>query len=206
MDIDLEETSDLGDCKSLGDSLLHLSRGPPTETREEGGLTVNVCGVECTVSGYSGIFYCNRIASETGRSGYPTCHYHAHRWSRKAFIRTRNPSMFPGLPKQEVYKRSVVVVGLKYETTKKDLWLHFKDCGAISWIGIVPDRWNGRPKGTAYVTFSNKATVSKAMALSGSRLLDWTIKVSSKCNNIDDRFYFTPPEQETIYNEESCSK
>lgn len=208
MDLDLEEaTVDRGHCKSLGDSILDLSRGPPDETREEHGSLVNVCGVECTVPDHKGIFYCNRVATEKGRCGYPTCRYHALRWSRKAFIRTRNPSMFPDLPKEEVYKRSIVIAGLKYETTRKELWSHFKECGGISWIGIVPDRWNGKPKGTAYLTFVSKESVTKAQLLSGSILLGWTIKISQKRVNIDDRFYFTQPEStERVYNEDSFSE
>ena len=53
----------------------------------------------------------------------------------------------------------------------RDLESFLKQCGRIRDAKIVMDKVTGRSKGVAYVEFYDEASVAKAIALSGEKLL-----------------------------------
>ncbi|KAI8562807.1 hypothetical protein RHMOL_Rhmol03G0064000 [Rhododendron molle] len=55
-----------------------------------------------------------------------------------------------------------------FAATKEALSLHFAKCGVVLSVVILTDILNGQPKGSAYITFANKESVDKAVALSGT--------------------------------------
>ena len=54
---------------------------------------------------------------------------------------------------------------------------HFHGCGAINRVTILCNKFDGHPKGFAYVEFSDKDSVSTAMALDDSLFRGRQIKV-----------------------------
>ena len=57
---------------------------------------------------------------------------------------------------------------------------HFHGCGAINRVTILCNKFDGHPKGFAYVEFSDKDSVSTAMALDDSLFRGRQIKVRER--------------------------
>jgi len=73
----------------------------------------------------------------------------------------------------------VFVGNLNYETTQQDLETLFAEVGAISEVFLPTDRATGRPRGFAFVEFTDAATVLLAIEkLDGAELQGRTIRVS----------------------------
>jgi len=85
--------------------------------------------------------------------------------------------------KMEVDNRSVYIGNVDYAATAEELEQHFHGCGSINRVTILCNKFDGHPKGFAYVEFSDKDSVSTAMALDDSLFRGRQIKVMPKRTN-----------------------
>ena len=67
-----------------------------------------------------------------------------------------------------------------YGATAEELEQHFHGCGSINRVTILCNKYDGHPKGFAYVEFGDKDSVQTAMALDESLFRGRQIKVSDK--------------------------
>merc|ERR1712156_1040565 len=85
--------------------------------------------------------------------------------------------------KVEVDARSVYVGNVDYGATAEELEQHFHGCGSINRVTILCNKFDGNPKGFAYVEFTDKDSVDTAMALDDSLFRGRQIKVMPKRTN-----------------------
>nr|CAG4636590.1 EOG090X0FQT [Eubosmina coregoni] len=85
--------------------------------------------------------------------------------------------------KMEVDGRSVFVGNVDYGATAEELEQHFHGCGSINRVTILCNKYDGHPKGFAYVEFGDKDSVQTAMALDESLFRGRQIKVMLKRTN-----------------------
>ncbi|CAB4068098.1 PABPN1 [Lepeophtheirus salmonis] len=85
--------------------------------------------------------------------------------------------------RMEVDARSVYVGNVDYGATAEELEQHFHGCGSINRVTILCNKYDGHPKGFAYVEFADKDSVSTAMALDDSLFRGRQIKVMPKRTN-----------------------
>lgn len=64
-----------------------------------------------------------------------------------------------------------------YGATAEELEQHFHGCGSINRVTILCNKYDGHPKGFAYVEFGDKDSVQTAMALDESLFRGRQIKV-----------------------------
>ncbi|XP_065562439.1 polyadenylate-binding protein 2-like [Artemia franciscana] len=81
--------------------------------------------------------------------------------------------------KMEIDARSVFVGNVDYGATAEELEQHFHGCGSINRVTILCNKFDGHPKGFAYVEFADKESVQTAMALDDSLFRGRQIKVIS---------------------------
>ena len=70
--------------------------------------------------------------------------------------------------KAQVDARSVYCGNVDYGATAQELEQHFHGCGGIDRVTIMCNKFDGQPKGFAYVEFADKDSVDTAMALDDS--------------------------------------
>lgn len=80
--------------------------------------------------------------------------------------------------KLKVDERSIYVGNVDYGATSEQLENHFHGCGTINRVTILSNKYNGHPKGCAYIEFADKESVSTAMTLDESLFRGRQIKVS----------------------------
>jgi len=85
--------------------------------------------------------------------------------------------------RMEVDGRSVYVGNVDYAATAEELEQHFHGCGSINRVTILCNKFDGHPKGFAYVEFTDKDSVDTAMALDDSLFRARQIKVVPKRTN-----------------------
>lgn len=85
--------------------------------------------------------------------------------------------------KMEVDARSVYIGNVDYAATAEELEQHFHGCGSINRVTILCNKYDGHPKGFAYVEFTDKDSVPTAMALDDSLFRGRQIKVMPKRTN-----------------------
>ncbi|XP_017777285.1 PREDICTED: polyadenylate-binding protein 2-like [Nicrophorus vespilloides] len=78
---------------------------------------------------------------------------------------------------------SVYVGNVDYGTTDAILKAHFHGCGIVKRVTIPVNKFNGTPKGFAYIEFSEPSSVELAMTLDQSLLRGRKIKVVPKRTN-----------------------
>ena len=76
------------------------------------------------------------------------------------------------------FYRSVYVGNVDYGATAEELEQHFHGCGSVQRVTILCNKFDGHPKGFAYVEFTDKDSVNTAMALDDSLFRGRQIKVS----------------------------
>ena len=81
------------------------------------------------------------------------------------------------LTQVEVDARSCYVGNVDYGATAEELEQHFHGCGSINRVTILCNKFDGNPKGFAYVEFTDKDSVDTAMALDDSLFRGRQIKV-----------------------------
>lgn len=71
------------------------------------------------------------------------------------------------------------VGNLSFDTTENDLHDRFEEFGSVTEVNLVNDRVTGRPRGFAFVTFSNSAEGQSAItALDGKEFRGRNLKVN----------------------------
>ncbi|XP_077292715.1 poly(A) binding protein nuclear 1 isoform X2 [Arctopsyche grandis] len=85
--------------------------------------------------------------------------------------------------KVEVDTRSIYVGNVDYGATAEELEDHFRGCGYINRVTILCNKYDGHPKGFAYIEFGDKDGVQIAMALDDSLFRGRQIKVLPKRTN-----------------------
>lgn len=85
--------------------------------------------------------------------------------------------------KMEIDARSVYIGNVDYGATAEELEQHFHGCGSINRVTILCNKFDGNPKGFAYVEFTDKDSVATAMALDESLFRGRQIKVMPKRTN-----------------------
>ncbi|KAL0279158.1 UNVERIFIED_CONTAM: hypothetical protein PYX00_000770 [Menopon gallinae] len=85
--------------------------------------------------------------------------------------------------KAEVDNRSIYVGNVDYGATAEELEAHFHGCGSINRVTILCNKFDGHPKGFAYIEFADKDSVQTAMAMDESLFRGRQIKVNPKRTN-----------------------
>lgn len=85
--------------------------------------------------------------------------------------------------KVEVDNRSIYVGNVDYGATAEELEQHFHGCGSINRVTILCNKFDGHPKGFAYIEFADKDSVQTAMAMDESLFRGRQIKVNPKRTN-----------------------
>jgi len=75
------------------------------------------------------------------------------------------------------FSRSVYIGNVDYGATAEELEQHFHGCGSINRVTILCNKFDGTPKGFAYIEFADKDSVETAMALDESLFRGRQIKV-----------------------------
>ena len=99
-----------------------------------------------------------------------------------------NPLNLSVEEKMEVDARSIYVGNVDYGAAAEELEQHFHGCGSVNRVTILCNKYDGSPKGFAYIEFADKDSVQTAMALDESLFRGRQIKVSAKlCTHPDSR-------------------
>nr|CAD7586502.1 unnamed protein product [Timema genevievae] len=85
--------------------------------------------------------------------------------------------------KMEVDNRSIYVGNVDYGATAEELEQHFHGCGSINRVTILCNKYDGHPKGFAYIEFAERDSVQTAMAMDESLFRGRQIKVNPKRTN-----------------------
>ena len=85
--------------------------------------------------------------------------------------------------KMEIDARSIYVGNVDYGATSEELEQHFHGCGAVIRVSILCNKFDGHPKGFAYIEFTEKDSIQMAMALDESLFRGRQIKVMPKRTN-----------------------
>ncbi|CAG9564119.1 unnamed protein product [Danaus chrysippus] len=85
--------------------------------------------------------------------------------------------------KIETDNRSVYIGNVDYGATAEELEQHFHGCGSINRVTILCNKFDGHPKGFAYIEFGDKDSVQTAMAMDESLFRGRQIKVMPKRTN-----------------------
>ncbi|XP_031826033.1 poly(A) binding protein nuclear 1 isoform X1 [Nomia melanderi] len=85
--------------------------------------------------------------------------------------------------KKEVDNRSIYVGNVDYGATAEELEQHFHGCGSVNRVTILCNKFDGHPKGFAYIEFAERDSVQTAMAMDESMFRGRQIKVMPKRTN-----------------------
>ncbi|XP_024939027.1 polyadenylate-binding protein 2-B isoform X2 [Cephus cinctus] len=85
--------------------------------------------------------------------------------------------------KMEVDSRSIYVGNVDYGATAEELEQHFHGCGSVNRVTILCNKFDGHPKGFAYIEFADRDSVQTAMAMDESMFRGRQIKVMLKRTN-----------------------
>lgn len=85
--------------------------------------------------------------------------------------------------KIEADNRSIYVGNVDYGATAEELEAHFHGCGSVNRVTILCNKFDGHPKGFAYIEFTDKESVTMAMAMDESLFRGRQIKVNPKRTN-----------------------
>ncbi|XP_018022567.1 polyadenylate-binding protein 2-like [Hyalella azteca] len=85
--------------------------------------------------------------------------------------------------KMEVDARSIYVGNVDYGATAEEMEQHFHGCGAVNRVTILCNKFDGHPKGFAYIEFNDKDSIQMAMALDESLFRGRQLKVMPKRTN-----------------------
>jgi len=85
--------------------------------------------------------------------------------------------------KMEVDNRSIYVGNVDYGATAEELEQHFHGCGSINRVTILCNKYDGHPKGFAYIEFGDRDSVQTAQAMDESLFRGRQIKVMPKRTN-----------------------
>lgn len=72
----------------------------------------------------------------------------------------------------------VYVGNLPYQATEQELQSTFEQFGAIESVRLITDRYTGKSKGFAFITFDDKSSADSALKLDGSDFNGRPLKVN----------------------------
>merc|ERR1712096_460067 len=93
--------------------------------------------------------------------------------------------------RKEADTRSVYVGNVDYGATAEELETHFHGAGSVNRVTILCNKYDGNPKGFAYIEFAESEFVETALALDGSLFRGRAIQVTQKRTN-EHNFYGPP--------------
>ena len=76
-----------------------------------------------------------------------------------------------------LYNVNCTLLQVDYGATAEELEQHFHGCGAVNRVTIQCNKFDGHPKGFAYIEFADKDSVVLAMALDESLFRGRQLKV-----------------------------
>ncbi|KAF7270819.1 hypothetical protein GWI33_016226 [Rhynchophorus ferrugineus] len=82
--------------------------------------------------------------------------------------------------KVEVDNRSIYVGNVDYGSTAEELQQHFYGCGPINRVAILCNKYDGHPKGFAYIEFADRHSIQTAMAMDETLFRGRLIKIMAK--------------------------
>ncbi|KAL4083980.1 hypothetical protein QTP88_029296 [Uroleucon formosanum] len=85
--------------------------------------------------------------------------------------------------KIESDSRSIYVGNVNYSGSAEELETHFRDCGSVNRVTILCNRYDGHPKGFAYIEFADIDSVKTALTMNNSLFRGRQIKVHQKRTN-----------------------
>ncbi|XP_075396920.1 polyadenylate-binding protein 2-like [Tenrec ecaudatus] len=85
--------------------------------------------------------------------------------------------------KMKADSHSIYVGNVDYRATAEELKAHFYYCGSINRVTILHDKFSGRPKGFAYIEFSDQESARASLSLDDSLFRGRLIKVNPKRTN-----------------------
>jgi len=86
-------------------------------------------------------------------------------------------------PPVKVDENSIYVGQVDYSCTPNDLEQFFKTCGTVNRVTIPINKFNGQPKGFAYVEFVDSASVQSALSLHKSEFKNRNLEILPKRHN-----------------------
>eukprot|EP00490_Sorites_sp_Unknown_P026250 CAMPEP_0114672426 /NCGR_PEP_ID=MMETSP0191-20121206/42898_1 /TAXON_ID=126664 /ORGANISM="Sorites sp." /LENGTH=339 /DNA_ID=CAMNT_0001934761 /DNA_START=11 /DNA_END=1031 /DNA_ORIENTATION=+ len=84
---------------------------------------------------------------------------------------------------KEIDSRSIFVSNLDKAADASEVKKHFEVCGPIERITIVCEKFNGKPKGCAYIQYKKKDSRTAALLLDGKEFNGVALKVQEKRTN-----------------------
>lgn len=94
----------------------------------------------------------------------------------------------------EADSRSCYIGNVHYTATAEELEKHFSGCGNVNRVTILCNKFNGYPKGFAYIEFAEKDAIDMAITLNGSLFKGRRLKVMLKRTNEPGiHSYFSKP-------------
>lgn len=84
-----------------------------------------------------------------------------------------------------LYSQSIfyIYIQVDYGATAEELEQHFHGCGSVNRVTILCNKFDGHPKGFAYIEFAERDSVQTAMAMDESMFRGRQIKVMPKRTN-----------------------
>ena len=79
--------------------------------------------------------------------------------------------------------RSIYVGNVEYGATSEELALHFNLCGVVKRVTILCNKFDGHPKGFAYIEFTDTDSIQMALKLDESLFRGRQLKVMPKRTN-----------------------
>ena len=77
----------------------------------------------------------------------------------------------------------MILIKVDYGATAEELEQHFHGCGSVNRVTILCNKFDGHPKGFAYIEFADRDSVQTAMAMDDSVFRGRQIKVMPKRTN-----------------------
>ena len=85
--------------------------------------------------------------------------------------------------KMESDEKSIFVGNVDYGATTDELEQHFLGCGVVNRVSILCNKFDGHPKGFAYIEFADKDCIQIALALDETLFRGRQLKVMPKRTN-----------------------
>jgi RNA recognition motif-containing protein len=104
-------------------------------------------------------------------------------FTRSSFSRAEGDVQFvrflPTFQRQKLLPNDIFFCSTQvdYGATAEELEAHFHGCGSVNRVTILCNKFDGQPKGFAYIEFTDKESVQMAMAMDESLFRARQIKV-----------------------------
>ncbi|CAD6998961.1 unnamed protein product [Ceratitis capitata] len=82
--------------------------------------------------------------------------------------------------RKETDARTIFISNVSSSASPEDLTTYFSDCGKVNHVTMLCNKVDGHAKGLAYIEFSSKEAVPKALALNGQLFRERELRISMK--------------------------